>query len=201
MVRAPGTHECPSPVPVEDRLARRIGVPLQPAACERAQRHQGQSLAHRPVDGRGHQPPADAVAFHLDRDLGVDQYQPVPADTVDKLREPPVRAQLEPGLIRVVGNLGGITHRLRHHSPPHRPYGTTVTGHFPGRTRRAARRWRTYPIIVPVSPSELSSSARTRRWSAGDQWSGSSALWAPSPCTRVTSRRATTSGSVPATWP
>jgi hypothetical protein len=108
---------CRSTAPVDARPARHLGMPLKPAACERAQRHQGQPLACRSVDSRRHQPAADAAAFQLERNLGVDQHQPAPADTVDKLREPPVRAQLEPGRVRVVDNIGRIVHLLRHCSP------------------------------------------------------------------------------------
>ena len=60
---------------------------LQPAAGERAERHDRQALASRPVDGRGDQQAADAPALEFLGDLGVDEGQSFPVVVVPQFGE------------------------------------------------------------------------------------------------------------------
>src|SRR5690349_10175574 len=110
--------------PVDGDPARHVVVTFEPAAGERAERHDGQALARRTVDRRGDKPAPYTVVFEFLGNLGVDQGQPVAVAVVDEFGQVPADPDLETGLGLVVGNRIFIAH----------------AGHRPIRAGRAVRR-------------------------------------------------------------
>src|SRR5215831_14116690 len=83
---------------------------FQPAAGERAVRHDRQALADGAVDGRGDQHAADAPALEFLGDLGVDEGQPFPAEVVAQFGKVAAVGDLESGRGLVVCDRNGIAH-------------------------------------------------------------------------------------------
>jgi hypothetical protein len=71
-------------------------VSLEPAASEWAHRDDREPIADRPLDGRAHEAPSDALAFELLGNLGVDEREAITLEVVDELGEAAVDLELEP---------------------------------------------------------------------------------------------------------
>src|SRR5215472_7651073 len=120
---------------------------FQPAAGERAVRHDRQALADGAVDGRGDQHAADAPALEFLGDLGVYEGQPFPTEVVAQFGKVATVGDLESGRGLVVCDRNGIAHPAILASGT-RPAGpgcvcAAVSGRLPGPGRpcRPRRMW------------------------------------------------------------
>ena len=93
---------------IDADAARLVRVLLQPATGEGAPRDDGEVVGLRPMDGRAHEPTADAAATQRLRHLGVNQEEAVAADPVQKLGLAPVRAHHQAVLVRNIDDLHGV---------------------------------------------------------------------------------------------